>query len=103
MTDAAYDPAEPDIETMSHEDLKSLYTATLNELREQDALANIPTADDVALAIVAGLCAQQADASNIAQTVQQAVALAWQIGVPQYMAERNNYIAALQGDQTGGV
>lgn len=73
------------------------------ETEADDFEPNVPTADDVALAIIAGLCAQPGDASQIAQIVQQAVALAWQVGVPQYMAERNHYIMQLQGDASGGV
>lgn len=64
---------------------------------------NVPTADDVALAIIAGLCAQPSDASDVAVTVQQAVSLAWEVGVPAYMMARNNYIAQSQSDTSGGI
>src|SRR4051812_17628996 len=94
---------EANLDNMTIEEMKSSLRDAWAQLREQDEAANVPTADDVALAIIAGLCAQPADASQIAQVVQGAVALAWQVGVPQYMAERNNYIASLRADLSGGV
>src|SRR4051812_33485092 len=105
MTDAPISEYIPEVnfDNMTIEELKAGYAEALRELREQDETPNVPTADDVALAVIAGLCAQPSDPSDIATTVQQAVALAWQVAVPQYMAERQNSIVQIFGDQSGGV